>query len=164
MLEKTLFLLKPDALKPNFKVVRAQIDFYNKLKANNLSILAKATFTLTYDMLLEYQPVLDPYYQSEMTNEWKEKTLDYQLGLNRKGKKHKLIVVQGYDAISKGLGLKQYIRSKHCPPYNGSPENLIHAPDDNVEYERSLITFYPLVKDSKLIPNMEFLENTRREK
>jgi hypothetical protein len=164
MSEKTLFLLKPDALKMNFRVIRAQIDFYKQLKANELSILAKASFTMTYDMLLGYQPVLDPVYQSEMTVEWKDKTLDYQLGPNRDGLKHLLIVVQGYDAISKGLCIKQYLRRKHCPPYNGSPENLIHAPDDNLEYERSMTTFYPIVKDSKLIPNIEFIQNTRREK
>lgn len=159
MLEKTLFLLKPDALKPSIRVARAQIDFYNKLKSNNLSILAKATFVLTYDMLLEYQPVLDPNYQSEMTQEWKDKTIDYQLGKNRKGKKHSVFIVQGYNALNKGLEIKRFIRGKYCSPWDKyAPENLLHAPDDNEEYEQSLNALYPNIAGYKSI---EFFKNVK---
>ncbi|MBR2393569.1 MAG: hypothetical protein IKB05_03695 [Alphaproteobacteria bacterium] len=165
MSEKTLFLLKPDALQLSLRTLLAKIEFYKQLKANDLSVLATAKFVMTYDMLIGYQPVLDPNFKSEMTTDWKDMTLDYQLGKDRQGLEHLLVVVEGYDALAKGPTIKRHIRNKYCSPWDKyAPGNLIHAPDDNEEYEKALYSFESVLKSKKAITDMEMLYNTRRKK
>ena len=165
MSEKTLFLLKPDALQLSLRTLLAKIEFYKQLKANDLSVLATAKFVMTYDMLIGYQPVLDPNFKSEMTTDWKDMTLDYQLGKDRQGLEPLLVVVEGYDALAKGPTIKRHIRNKYCSPWDKyAPGNLIHAPDDNEEYEKALYSFESVLKSKKAITDMEMLYNTRRKK
>jgi len=165
MTEKSLFLLKPDALQLSLRCLLAKYEFYKQLRTNDLSILAAAKFIMTYDMLIGYQPVLDPNFKSEMTQEWKDKTLDYQLGSDRKGQEHMLFVVEGVDALVKGPAIKRVIRTKYCTPWDKyAPTNLIHAPDDNEEYEKALSSFKSVLKSQKNLTNVELLYNTRRKK
>lgn len=45
-----------------------------------------------------------------------------------------------------------------------APGNLIHAPDDNEEYEKALYSFESVLKSKKAITDMEMLYNTMRKK
>lgn len=165
MSEKALFLLKPDALDMSLRALLVRLDFYKQLQINNLSVLIETKFIMTYDMLISYQPVLSPDFQNEMTKDWKDMTMNYQLGSDHKGKEHILVIIEGYNSLKKGLIIKKYIRNKYCSPwYKYAPENLIHAPDDNVEYERDLCSFESVINQNNLVKSMEFLFNTRREK
>ncbi len=165
MSEKTLFLLKPDALQLSLRTLRAKFDFYKQLRSNDLSVLASAKFKMTYDMLIGYQPVLAPDYQTEMTQDWKDATINYQLGPDRTGREHLLVIVEGYDALAMGPRIKRYIRNKYCTPWEKyAPGNLIHAPDNNEEYENDLDSLQSVLKSATGIRNLDILYNTRREK
>lgn len=109
--------------------------------------------------------MLAPAYQTEMTQDWKDATIDYQLGPDRTGREHLLVVVQGYDALAKGPQIKRYIRNKYCSSWEKyAPGNLIHASNNNEEYESDLYSLQSVIKSAKNITNLEILYNTRREK
>ena len=54
----------------------AWLDLMKQIKLNNLKIIACASFTLTYDMLLKYYPVLDFTKKTMMPIELKEKIIN----------------------------------------------------------------------------------------
>ena len=165
MLEKTLFLLKPDALQLSLRTFRARFEFYKQLQSRNLSVLVSARFKMTYDMLIGYQPVLAPDYKTEMTKDWKDATINYQLGPDRTGRDHLLVIVEGYNALATGPQIKKYIRNKYCTPWEKyAPSNLIHTPDNNEEYESDLDSLQSVIKSATDIKSLEILYNTRREK
>ena len=160
MVEKTLFLLKPDAFDMSIRTIFANLDFYKQLKANNLSVIATSQFIMNYDMLIGYQPVLSPDFKSLMTQDWKNMTVDYQLN-----KKHMLVIVEGYNALSKGPKIKRYLRDNYCSPWDKyAPTNIIHAPDNNEEYHQDLRSFEPILKNLNVIRTIEQLYNKKREK
>lgn len=165
MSEKTLFILKPDALQLSLRTLRAKFDFYKQLRSSDLSVLASARFKMTYEMLIGYQPVLAPDYQTEMTQDWKDVTITYQLGEDHAGRDHLLVVVEGYNALAKGPIIKRYIRNKYCTQWEKyAPGNLIHAPDNNEEYESDLDSLQSVLKSATGIRNLDVFYNTRREK
>jgi len=165
MSEKTLFILKPDALQLSLRTLRAKFDFYKQLRTNDLSILASAKFNMTYDMLIAYQPVLAPDFQTEMSQDWKDATINYQLGDDHSGREHLLVIVEGYNALAKGPVIKRAIRNKYCTPWEKyAPGNLIHAPDNNEEYENDLYSFQSVLNLTTNSKKLDCFYNTRREK
>lgn len=155
MFETSFFLMKPDALKINPKVMLAWLDLMKQIKLNNLKIIACASFTLTYDMLLKYYPVLDFTKKTMMPIELKEKIINYQVGKEREGKKHIILVLQGVDVFKKTQKIKKLIRGKYTE-WNkniGRPENLLHAPDCSQEAEDSLHLF---CKQLNIYKNKQF--------
>ena len=76
-----------------------------------------------------------------------------------------MVTVEGYDALAMGPRIKRYIRNKYCIPWEKyAPGNLIHAPDNNDEYESDLDSLQSVLKSATGIRNLDILYNTRRVK
>lgn len=143
MSEISFFLMKPDALKVSPKVLLVWLDLFKQIRENDLSITACASFTMTYNMLLAYNPILDSSLKTMMSNKLKEKIINYQIGEKRQGKIHVILVLQGTDVFKKTQKIKKIIRGKYTK-WNQNieePENLLHAPDDVQEATHALRLF-----------------------
>lgn len=152
LIEMSLFLLKPDALRNTDLSTNTRAQLFQMISDHELQTICSITFRLTYDVLVSYQPSLNVLNTNvTISAENISRTLDYQLGMNRKGKMHTLLVVAGNNAIRKALHIKKVIRDKYCSaPGRISPENFVHTPDNALEFAQDIGAFNKIIQSIEL--------------
>jgi len=155
MTEVTLIILKPDALQ-----LQLEDDFLKRISGVGLTILHKKELTLTEKQIMGYQPAFNRH-DTVRGETWKEKAIKFHTTFPSK-----VFLIEGNNAVSKGLEIKKQFRSDFLKPEENNPDyksvyNLIHCIDDIDDLLLNISILVPECRD--IFDNIDKMFNKRSE-